>query len=77
MSTSHLDDVPWLDVSPSDWLEPLELSSDHQKFEHLVVDFIRDLPLSKLKSDISNSHQSDVNREGHNWKGRAHVIVFL
>ena len=77
LATPHLDDIPWLDVSPSDWLEPLELGGNHQKFEHLVINLIRDLSLSKLKSHISYSHQSDVHREGHNWERGTHVIVFL
>jgi hypothetical protein len=68
LPTPHFDDVSWLDIGPRDRLESFEFGSDHQKFEHLVIDLIGDLPLTQLKCDVPDRHQGDVHRESHDWE---------
>ena len=77
LATAHLDNVPWLDVSPVDWQESLDLYSDHKVLNNLVIDLVRDFALSHLKCNVSNDHQANVYRKRNHWEGHANLIVKL
>jgi hypothetical protein len=61
LPASNFDDIPWLDISPSDWIKPWsEFDSDHQIFKHFVIDLVCNFSLSQLKCAIPDSHERHV-----------------
>lgn len=75
--TFNSQNVPRLDISPSDWQEPLDLPRDHQVLNLLVVDLVRDFPLSEFKSKITDAHQAQVDTQCHDWKAYINLVIFL
>lgn len=77
LSTPDSDNVPWLDVSPVDRQESLDLSGDDEILYLLIVDKSSDLPLSHLKRKILDAHQPKVHRESNYWIGQLNLVIFL
>ena len=77
LTASNLNDMSWFDISPSDRNEFLDLDSNHQELQHLVVNFVGDLPLSQLEGDVPYGHQAHVHYQSRDRKRfRNRVLSF-